>query len=143
MFLVKMNDMGWFILRLLQVPNLEIFSLVDCEELTDTGRKLRLVRVGRQHNFVFLAFFLLSFSFVKVKQAPFKGSDGSLTFLIPDCQRRCILFVVEANGATGVSGEQIAFVAKRDGGWRVKAHSVHLYRFLTSLFIHHFLIYFK
>ena len=85
MLLAEVDHMSWLVFRLLQVPNLEVLRLVDGEELTDTGRELRLVRVGCQHHLVFLPVFVLRLSFVEVEKAPFQRCDSSLTLLVPNC----------------------------------------------------------
>ena len=85
MLLAEVDHVSWLVLRLLQVPNLEVLRLVDGEELADTGCELRLVRVGRQHHLVFLPIFVLRLSFVEVEEAPLQRRDGSLALLVPNC----------------------------------------------------------
>ena len=87
--MAKMDCVGWFHSALRQVPNLEIFRLIDCKELTDTRCK---------PSFAVLEFLVIigcrTLVVIKIKQTPFDLRYCSLALLVPYSYRSSILSII-------------------------------------------------
>jgi len=67
----EVDHMRWFCLRFLKVPNLEVLSLVDSKEFTNTGRETSvLTSCGRFLLLFFAAIFGCGLSLIEIEQAP-------------------------------------------------------------------------
>jgi hypothetical protein len=93
MFFAEMNGMSWFRGAFLQVPNLEIFILINHEEFTDTSCKVRTFHGARcGSNPITL---LLSIV-IKIEHTPSYLSNGRSTFLKPHSNWSSECFVIHA-----------------------------------------------
>ena len=93
MFLAEMNGVSWFRGALLQVPNLEIFILINHEEFTDTGCKVRTFHGARcgSDSVTFLLAII-----IKIEHAPSYLSNRRSTFLKPHSDRSSESLVIHA-----------------------------------------------
>lgn len=84
-FVAEVNHVRWLVGCFCQVPNLEVFVLVDDEELTETSCEPRLVisEVLRALEVLVVFVIIVDVLVFKVKQTPFDLSVGKLTLVVP------------------------------------------------------------
>jgi hypothetical protein len=59
MLFTEINLMSWLTQRFLEVPNIEAFALVDCEEFTQSGGKLNIRKLINILQLLLLLFILV------------------------------------------------------------------------------------
>lgn len=96
MFVAELDRVSRLVLRLVQVPNLEFFVLVDREELTQAcGESGVLVSEVLDALDVLLVLFL-DVDVIKIKEAPLDLGNGIDGLVVPDCNRRREVLVEES-----------------------------------------------
>jgi len=95
-FFSEFDGVGWFNLRLRQVPNLKVFILIDGKKLTDSGCETRFVISKVLSSFkYFFVFRLLHFCIVKVKQTPPNLCYSIVTLMVPHSNRCSKFFIIK------------------------------------------------
>ena len=95
MFVFEVDGVGWLRNSLRQVPDLEVFSLVNRKELTDPSCKASSVisKVLRPFKLFPCPFIFLNFCIIKIKKTPFYLCYCIFGLLVPNCNGRCKIFV--------------------------------------------------
>ena len=98
MLVAEVNYVRWFVLRLRQVPDLEVFVLVDGEELAQTSCKPRLVvsEVLRALEVLVVFVVVVDVLVFEVEQTPLNLSDGKCTLVVPHRYWSCVLGVKQS-----------------------------------------------
>ena len=94
-FVFEVDGVGWLRNSLRQVPDLEVFSLVNRKELTDPSCKASSVisKVLRPFKLFPCPFIFLNFCIIKIKKTPFYLCYCIFGLLVPNCNGRCKIFV--------------------------------------------------
>jgi hypothetical protein len=95
MFVAEINSVSWLVCILGQVPNLEVFILINSKELTYSGSETSLVISEVLCTLEDMPGFLIChhFGVVEVEQTPLDLSNCKLSLVIPDSNGCCIIFV--------------------------------------------------
>ena len=92
--LAEVYHVSWLCSALLQVPNLEVFRLINSEELADACSKPRLSLRLLRALLLFLTNLLWLISLVEIQLTPLDLSDRSLAFLVPNSHGARIVLVI-------------------------------------------------
>ena len=95
MFLAEVDHMRRLVQTLLQVPDEEVFALVDCEEFTETSSEFHISKF--RILFLFRRLPVIRHIILEIQVAPLDLRDRVLGGMVPHAQRGRIAFVKQPN----------------------------------------------